>query len=447
MKYRLIALLPILLLMSSCIDLSDSDEEKLKEGLSELLLKLRAANLVEEVDPDLLPQSCANFYLPNGGSKAGSCITPMSVSGNVVSVNLAGNYFGGGIRLLGGGSGFGQDFVIEGNAFNMENPEALGGEDNAQDTAFSELNNRIETKFNYLDIKFALPREDGNAFWTVKYVFVDNPFSDTATYTAGNVDGEFTATGGTVADCIEDAYPDAVQDAIDNNANLLGGVTDAKAGDILICRKDFSILDCSDSDYQWLNVSTGVFSSTRPADSDVYKFDSLADHKVTCEAQEQGYSLDLGGFNVVADLYSEVMFSADVDQNSKIYEFQQSGDSSSYQSGNEISMLIDFDVRKSLFVYSEDDDFSLNATPDYSVIEGMSDVELAQAIWFKPVMVWQYSDCTPWAPGNCQNVNGSEVRSGIKANINVTLKGETEHPVFVCEDDAEDTSSCLGNEE
>ena len=446
MKYRLIALLPFLLFMSSCIDLSDSDEEKLKEGLSELLLKLRGANLVEEVDPDLLPQNCANFYLPSGGSKAGSCITPMSVSGNVVSVNLAGNYFGGGIRLLGGGSGLGQSFAIEGSEFNMENPEALGGEDNAQDTAFSELNNRIETKFNYLDIKFALPREDGNAFWTIKYVFVDNPFTDTATYTAGNVDGEFTATGETVADCIEDAYPDAVQDAIDNNANLLGGLQDAKAGDILICRKDFSILECSDSDFEWLNTATNQFIATRPAASDVYKFDSLADHKVTCEPQDQGYHVDLGGFNVVADLYSEVMFSAEVEQSSKIYEFQQAGVSSSYQSGSEISMLIDFDVSKSLFIYSEDDDFSLDSTPDYSDIKDVSDGELAKAIWFKPVMVWQYSDCTPWAPGNCQTVNGSQVRSGIKANINVTLKGETEHSVFVCEDSAEDTSSCLGNE-
>jgi len=446
MKIRLIGIFSILLLLCSCLDLSESDEAKLEEGLSELLLKLRAANLVEEVDPELLPQSCASFYLPIGGSKAGSCITPMSVSGNVVSLNLTGNYFGGGIRLLGGGSGFGQDFVIEGSAFNMENPEALGGEDNAQDTAFSELNNRIETRFNYLDIKFAIPRNDGNAFWTFKYVFVDSPFTDTATYTAGSVDGQFTATGETVADCIANEYPDAVQDAIDHNAGLLGGVTGAKAGDILVCRKVSSVLNCANNDFEWLNISSNEFSTTRPADADVYKFNSLANHKVTCEAQEQGYNLDLGGFDVVADLYSDVMFSAEIDRDSKIYEFQQSGVSSSYQSGSEMSMLIDFDVRKSLFIYSQGNDFSLATTPDYSELQNTSDGELAKAIWFKPVMVWQNSDCTPWAPGNCQTVNGSQVRSGIKANINVTLKGETEHPVFVCEDSAEDTANCLGHE-
>ena len=446
MKYRIISIVLASLLLSSCIDLSDSDEAKIQTGLSELLLKLRGANLVEVVDPDLLPQDCADFFLPDGGSRAGSCITPMSVKGNVVSVNLTGNYFGGGIRLLGGGSGFGQNFVIEGKDFNMENPEALGGEDNAQDTAFNEINSRIETKFNYLDIKFAVPRSDGNSFWTIKYVFVDNPFTDTPTYTAGNVDGEFTATGDTVADCIGDEYPDAVQDAIDNNANLLGGITNAQAGDILICRKISSILDCSNSDFEWLNITDNQFTTTRPADSEVYKFDAVANHKVTCEQQEQGYNLDLGGFSVVADLYTDVMFSAAYDKETKIYEFQQSGVNNSYQSGSEINMLIDFDVQQSLFIYSTGNDFSLDATPDYSDIESSSDGELAQAIWFKPVMVWQNSDCTPWAPGNCQTVNGSQVRSGIKANIDVTLKGQAEPDVFICEDSAEDPSTCLGNE-
>ena len=110
-------------------------------------------------------------------------------------------------------------------------------------------------------------------------------------------------------------------------------------------------------------------------------------------------------------------------------------------------MLIDFDVRESLFVYTPNDDYSLDGTLDYSDIEDATDADIAQAIWFKPVMVWQNSNCTPWAPGNCQTVNGSLIRSGIKANINVSLKGETEHPIFVCEDESNDNSECLGNEE
>ncbi len=444
---RLVFLLAVTVITSSCLEISESDKAKAEQELSELLLKLRAANLVEAVDPKLLPQNCANFYLPIGGYKSGSCITPMSISGHVASVNLTGNYFGGGIRLLGGGSGSGQAFVIEGSAFNMEDPQALGGEDNAQDTAFSELNSRVETLFNSLDIKFAVPRIDGNAFWTFKYVFVDLPFTETPTYTPGSVDGQFTATGETVADCIKDEYPDAVQDAIDNNANLLGGLSGVKAGDILVCTKASSVLDCAASDFKWLNTVTDEFSTTRPSDSNVFKFDLLANHKVTCEPQDQGYYIDLGGFSVAADLYTDIMFSAEVDRDSKIYEFQQSGKSDSYQSGSEMSLLIDFDVNKSVFVYSPDFDYSLGATPDYSDFESSNDGQLAKAIWFKPVMVWQHSNCLPWEPGDCQSVNGSQVRSGIKANINVTLKGQTEHPVFVCEDSAGDTSDCLGSEE
>lgn len=443
-------LLPALLLLSGCNELTDADKEKAQEQLSQLLIKLRGANLVEPVDPELLPQACDDFYLPIGGNTSGACITPMAVKGHVSSVNLTGNYFGGGIRLFGGGSGFGQNMVIEGSSFDMENPEAIGGEDNAQDTAFSSLNNRIETKFNALDIQFAIPRDNqngkGNEFWTFKYVFVDYPFTQTATYTPGINDGDYTATGNTVADCIEDAYPDAVTDATNNNSNLLGGVTGAKAGDIMICRKLTSLLSCQASDYLWLDTQNNEFTSTRPADDNTFKFDSLANHKVTCEPQDQGYNIDLGGFNVAAELYQQVMFSAQIDRSSKIYEFEQNGVSDSYQKDSEINLLIDIDVRKSLFIHAQDTDFSLASTPVYDVIESKSDSDIAQAIWFKPVMVWQNSPCTPWAPGECEAGNNSSVVSGLNASINVSLKGETEHPIFVCEDNEQNSAQCQGSD-
>ena len=445
LKLTVVVFLSFLVLLSGCIELSDSDEAKAKAKFSELLLKLRAANLV---DPEFLPQACSDFHLPTGGAKPGACITPMSIKGHVSSVNLRGNYFGGGIRLFGGGSGFGQDFVIEGSPFNMESPEAIAGEDNAQDTGFNEVNNRIETKFNFLDIQFAVPRDDGDEYWTYKYVFVDYPFAETPTYTAGATPGDYTATGETVADCIENAYPDAVTDATANNSDLLGGVTGAKAGDIMICRQNLftSLLACDEDEFESLNTDTNQFTSTRPSSANTFKFDTLANHKVTCEAQEQGYSFDHGGFSVSADLYRNVMFSADIDQSSKIYEFQQSGLSDSYQKGSEISLLVDMDVNQSVFVYADGEDYSLDATPDYADIESTSDGDIAQAIWFKPIMVWQFSTCTPWAPGDCEAGNNSPVVSGIKANIDVSLKGETEHPVFVCEDHAENASDCQGGD-
>jgi hypothetical protein len=444
MKSSLLCLL-LLLPLSGCLELSDSQKDKAEQLLSEMILKLRAANLVEAVDREFLPSQCAAFVVPSGGSKSGACITPMSIKGHVASVNLSGNYFGGGIRLLGGGSGLDQHFAIEGSQFDMDKPEALAGEDNAQDTSFDKLNTIIGTEYNYLDILFAIPRADGNEFWTLKYVFVDQPFTDSPTYTAGSTPGEYTLSGETVGECIEDSRPSAVQDAIDNNKDLLGGVNGAKAGDILVCRKLSSILPCDGDDFKWLNTSTNTFTSTRPSDSQVHHFKTLSDHKITCQAQDQGFSLDLGGFSINAELYQSVQFSAQIEGDSKIYEFQQSDDVSSYQKGSELSMLIDFDVRKSIFVHDANTDYEVSSSPDYSEFENSSDAQLLQSIWFKPVMVWQNSDCTPWSPGNCQSQENSSVTSGIKASINVTLKGETEPPVFVC-DSATSSVACLGDE-
>ncbi len=445
MKSTLLSLL-LLLPLSGCLDLSDSQKDKAEQLLSEMVLKLRAANLVEAVDAEFLPSQCANFYVPTGGFKSGACITPMSIKGHVASVNLSGDYFGGGIRLLGGGSGLDQDFAMTGSRFDMDSPEELAGEDNAEDTSFSERNTVIGTQFNYLDILFALPRSEGNEFWTIKYVFVDQPFTDSPTYIEGATPGEYTLSGDTVADCIQDSRPSAVQDAIDNNRDLLGGVDGAKAGDILICRKLSSVFPCDGEDFEWLNTSTNTFTSTRPSDANTHKFKTLSDHKITCQAQEQGFNLDLGGFSINADLYQPVQFSAEIDRDSKVYEFQQSDDSGSYQQGSEINMLIDFDVRKSVFVHDASTDYQLSLSPDYNEFENSSDALLAQAIWFKPVMVWQNSNCTPWAPGDCQSREGFSVTSGIKASINVTLKGSDEHPVYVCSDDAQNNEGCLGDE-
>ena len=53
LKLTVVVFLSFLVLLSGCIELSDSDEAKAKAKFSELLLKLRAANLV---DPEFLPQ-------------------------------------------------------------------------------------------------------------------------------------------------------------------------------------------------------------------------------------------------------------------------------------------------------------------------------------------------------------------------------------------------------
>ena len=119
MKLNYICILLGAFSLSACLELSDSDKDKAEQLLSEMLVKLRAANLVEEVDAEFLPAQCSDFFVPIGNFKSGACITPISIKGHVASVNLSGDYFGGGIRLLGGGSGSTQEFAVVGSRFDM----------------------------------------------------------------------------------------------------------------------------------------------------------------------------------------------------------------------------------------------------------------------------------------------------------------------------------------
>ena len=466
------------LLLAGCEGPGGPTDGDQNAGQVSLNVDLRGSNLADAAAApgarsivraavDELPVACNEFFvpgqrttvgcpggqescLPDAGTHQGSCISPMSITGNVVSVDLNGNYFGGGIRLLGGGSGMGQNFTIEGKAFDLADAEALGGEDNAQDTGFNELQTRASTLFNFLDIQFAVPRVvDMNSvtqFWTIKYVFVPYPFTNQTVYsrtepTPGDV--QYTDTGTTVADCLNTEFAEASQEADNNNAQLLGGVTGAVQGDILFCRKDAATDVCSAEDFQWLDTNLNQFVATRPADdSHVHKFATMADHKLTCEANNPGFDIDIGGFPIRAELYQEVHFSADLDKDSKIYEFQIAGDDSTHKQGDEIFMFIDFDVNNSLLVYDDTTDMTLTSTPDYSTYESLADEALAEMIWFKPVYLWENSSCRSYQPGDCENL-----RNGLRANIGVELSGNTEHPVFVCEDENDQSLECVAEEE
>ncbi len=451
---------------------------------SQLSITLRASNLTESLSgnkPSMsravvaseqaqadLPIACKGFFTPGprdelsgeldadlSGPRFGGCITPVSVSGHVDSINLGGDYFGGGIRLLGGGSGFGQNYLLEGSVIDLADPLSLGGEDNAQDTDFANYNNRVSTAFNYLDIQFAVPRDAGGSlgveYWTYRYAFVPYPFSEEPVYTRTETtpgDVTYTETNTTLADCLAADFLQAGETADANNASLLGGLTGVKTGDILICRKDSAIETCQPEDFQWLDISSNTFVDERPSDStDVFRFSRMANHKITCEPQHDGpgFSVDLGGFDIHAALYQNIQFSADIDRDSKIYEFQYAGDMDSNKKGSEMYLFIDLDFSNSMFVHDATgtEDMTLDEiSPDYSDYESLTAEALAQMIWFKPILLWENSSCEPWRPGDCRSVN-----TGIKANVGVELSGNTEHPVYICEDDPDPEVECVETEE
>lgn len=447
-------------------------------GNSPLSITLRASNLTEsqssnkgravsDTEAADLPSACNNFFLPgpldNGsyadaGPRSGSCITPVSVKGHVDSINLGGDYFGGGIRLLGGGSGFGQNYILEGSVIDLADPLSLGGEDNAQDTDFAHHNSRVSTAFNYLDVQFAVPRTDDTTqestaeYWTYRYAFVPYPVSQEPVYTRTETtpgDVTYSATGETLAECLAADFPEAGELADNNNTDLLGGLSGVKTGDILICRKSSATETCTPEDFQWLNIITNTFVTSRPADNgDIFQFSRLANHKITCESQHDGpgFSVDLGGFDIHAALYKNIQFSADIDKDSKIYEFQYASDLDSNKKGSEMHLFIDLDFTDSLFVHDDTDTNASDMTldefdPDYSTYEMLADEELARLIWFKPILLWENSSCEAWAPGDCQSVN-----TGVKAQVGVELSGDTEHPVYVCEDEHDPDVECVGDE-
>lgn len=455
---------PLVLFLTGCLASvamvgCDDPGEPQKGGDSEtssLDIKLRAAGSsanaqqsIEQASPanagNLLPVSCNAFYKPssvNTGPLQGSCITPISITGSVSNISIGGDYFGGGTRLLGGGSGFGQEYIIEGEAFDLANPLSLGGEDNAQDNSLDNLNTRVGVTFNYMDIQFAMPRaNDQTAYWTYRYAFMPHPFTTEPVYTSNDTANPVN-TSTTVADCLNNGSSEVLGLATNNNANLLGGSTGVRSGDILVCIKDGSNDTCASSDFQWLNTETNELVSTRP-DSSVFQFSGAAEHKVSCEQSDPGFEIDLGGHAFTADLYDGIHFSAELDGDFKLYQFKKEGDSEVIE-GDEMTMFIDFDTRNSLFVtdLSLIEDMTLNNTsPDYSNFEDLSDGELAQMVWFKPLLLWHDSPCKPWQPGAC-----TDVPQGIRAQISIAISGETEPPVYECASDSSQDDTCVEQE-
>lgn len=435
----------------------DDPNEPGNEGDSQsssLEIKLRAATsgaqqvvgqALTASSSNLLPVACNAFYKPsnvNSGPLQGSCITPISITGSVSNISIGGDYFGGGTRLLGGGSGFGQEYIIEGESFDLANPLSLGGEDNAQDTSLDNLNTRVGVTFNYMDIQFAMRRANEQlSYWTYRYAFMPHPFTSEKVYT-NNDTATPVDTGTSVADCLSSGTSEVLGLATANNTSLLGGSTGVKAGDILVCIKDSSEATCASNDFQWLNTQTNELVSTRP-DSNVFQFSHAAEHKVSCEQADPGFELDLGGHAFTADLYDGIYFSAEIDGDFKLYQFKKEGDSEVTE-GEDMTMFIDFDTKNSIFVTDLTliEDMTLNDTsPDYGNFEDLSDGELAQMVWFKPLLLWHDSPCKSWQPGAC-----TDVPQGIKAQISIAVSGETEPPVYECAADTDQNDTCVEQE-
>jgi hypothetical protein len=433
------------------------------------------------------PVDCKPFYIlgdrddsqcggntpcyPNSGTRKGSCITPISILGKASQVFLTGSSHGGGTRLLstsesGGGI---DDVYLQGEYFNLSNPLEMNASDNAEDhNDYSSAHSGVAVKYDYIDVKFALPRKENNQsvtkYWTIRYALVSVPFTGDKVYNCSESNGVITCTDAnkTIGECInryasEQTRSDYNEEnrsaTVDEKAaNYYDGLTSVKKGDILFCIKDGINDTCGASDWKWLNKSTNTLVSSRPSqNSDIFTFSHLANHKSVCEELDdsEGLNIDLGGWELKQSLYNNIKFNAQYkDGGLKVYDYQDVNGNN--QEGSELDLYLDFDVQNAIILYDEINQgtgnyVDLNYTnlgSNFATLRDMNDSEIAQKIWFKPVFAYNFSGCDPMKAGDCENI-----KNGMKANLKITLSGETEPPIYECADDEMINGQCVGEED
>jgi len=407
---------------------------------------------------------------PNAGTRKGSCLTPISVTGKATQGDLLGSSAPGGSRILSAGNSGGgkNDVYLTGEAIDLSNPVTLTGVDNLEDhTDFNSKHSQLSLSFEYLDVKVAVPRTLNNQpvthYWTVRYIFNSLPFTSEANNTcttscvdAAELDCTTTCTpkGETIGQCLDALAHPGASDAADLVAKThFGGLTGVRIGDILVCTKTTSAEACSALDWKWLdkslNNNAGGFTSTRPSvEANIWKFNHIAGHSATCAAQtdSQGMNVNLGGWGFRANLYDPVGFNATIDQGLKVYQFTDSAGTT--QKGSDVALYIDIDIKNSVILYDEENKGATSLAfadlgTSFANLRALSDASLLRKLWFKPIFAYEFSGCDPWKPGSCSNIP-----NGLKAELKVELSGATEPPIYQCEAAKGAASTdCVGNQD
>ncbi len=145
-------------------------------------------------------------------------------------------------RILGGGSGFAKDGIIEGAKIELSDADSIRGCDN--------LFHKYSTRpiFDLASIQTAYTRttfELKGSTWEMLVPFYDQPVEE-IDFLKSCFD----------APCIEKAK---------TNATLLPGIT-FKAGNFLFCKRSNPTTACENTDYQWFDKASNSLVTSRPAD-------------------------------------------------------------------------------------------------------------------------------------------------------------------------------------
>lgn len=335
---------------------------------------------------------------PDLGMVDGACLTPLKISGTVSNVSLGRQSGGAPTRLLGSGSGLGQDGIIEAQAFDLADPSTLEGEDNVQDDMSGEHWNMVSANFYHMDLKFEL----NGKYWTVRHGFITEPVIEdeviddcipfeTEDDPGGDGDGGDNLGG----------YR---QDVIDNGFLIEGA--SFKKGDLLFCVKDDDG-DCAVGDFKWLDTATDTLVDTRP--DSPRQVQVIADHATSCAPSQDGpgYDTILGGFGMFAWVTDPFLLSAEFPPNSdvKVYTYSDDDGITSVE-GTEMTVYVDFDVTNVVFFPNVDE----------ADLAAMSDEEIAEAVFLKPLYIKDNAD------------EGNGYDPHVRVGVQATLAGDPPPP-------------------
>lgn len=256
----------------------------------------------------------------DGNPAVGNCYTPHNMSGTFNKATIT-NFAGGKTaRLLGGGSKYhGLEDVFRQAKFDLSQTIFMDGDDNLQDNGqVTYTGVAIDTK--YLDIVHNVMGK----YIHVRYMFVDQP----------------ATLGAAISGCSLDVSTLA---EVAVKGLLWTGATGVYAGDILACVKATSTEVCANTDYQWIDSSTGALLSTRSNPlrlAGSYTMDST-----TCSNSGSYPDMNWGGIYLYSQLNSSVTINAAFDRGQKIY-------TSGSSMGHTMNMTLGIDTAASVFVPS-----------------------------------------------------------------------------------------------
>lgn len=342
----------------------------------------------------------------NGTGSDGQCLTPLNMTGYASSVALGLSSGGAPVRLFGstvGSISLDRGGEMEVSPFNLAEPLDMQGTSNLQDAEDPDsLWDRLIVMTAVIDIKAQIKQK----FWTVRFAFVSQQAGDEEA----------------LQECVDEPYLESI---LQYGGLLEEGETDGsyRKGDLLLCQKDLEDEECSDDDFQWLDLDTDQLTSVRP--DNPLQHDWADNDEVECSDNNgEGYDISLGGYDLTAEIDEPFQLEGELDDCLKEYTTTDPA-SGEVSTGNVLSADFDFDMESAVYLEGITNGF----------LSSLSDAEILSAFNLKQI----YSRDLQDDPGGISSDD-----AGISVAANITL---SQNDSLTCTDGEDVASSLLPGDE